>query len=112
MQTFINDYTETSFEPIIGQGCKVKDNTLTVKLFSIPPRNNTKIIRVFIKTRNKVKEILSISQRTKIVKLSGYHSDFGERKLNKNIVTEIKTYKKKQVITVKTDIDSRFLKTI
>lgn len=73
-----------------------------------------KLSRLLVASIKRVKQALNIPLKTKVIRLSSY--DFvvngAKKELNKNIVTEIKTYKGKQTITVKTEIENKYLNPI
>lgn len=73
-----------------------------------------KLSRLLVASIKRVKQALNIPLKTKVIRLSCY--DFvvngAKKELNKNIVTEIKTYKDKQTINVKTEIDNKYLNPI
>lgn len=78
----------------------------------ITTQNN--FLRGLVVLRKKVKQSLNIPIKTKVIRLSGDSIEiFGAKKeLNKNIITEIKTYKDKQTINVKTEIENKYLNPI
>ena len=73
-----------------------------------------KLYRLLVVSIKRVKQALNIPLKTEVIRLSCY--DFvvngAKKELNKNIVTEIKTYKDKQTITVKTEIENKYLNPI
>ena len=73
-----------------------------------------KLSRLLVASIKRVKQALNIPLKTEVIRLSCY--DFvvngAKKELNKNIVTEIKTYKGKQTITVKTEIENKYLNPI
>ncbi len=121
MQNFINEFKEPEFE-------KVSDKTVS-KLFSQP---RIKFYRKIVTVRKIANRILSIPQRTEIIKLpyrfrvlqeyfphenEEYDSEIiptilVQNSLSKNIVVEHKKFKNKTIISVKTDIDNIFLSKI
>lgn len=70
--------------------------------------------RIIVLLRSRLKRFLNIPIKVKIIRLSGdVIEDFGGKKeLNKNILTETRYYKDKEVITVKTDIKNKYLRPI
>ena len=73
-----------------------------------------KLLRGLVVLKKKVKQSLNIPIKTKVIRLSGDSVEiFGAKKeLNRNILTEIKTYKGKEVIIVKTEIENKYLNLI
>ena len=73
-----------------------------------------KLSRGLVVLRKKIKQALNIPIKIKVIRLSGDSIEiFGAKKeLNRNILTEIKTYKGKEVITVKTEIENKYLNLI
>lgn len=60
-----------------------------------------------------VNKLLRIPQRTTISRIAERLPIIrGKKELNKNIVTVIHHYKNKSIITVKTDIEQRYLRPI
>jgi thioredoxin-related protein len=117
MQTFINDYSEPTFKRVPSNLNKAEKtvsellNKLRIKLY--------KRVLTFRRLANR---ILRIPQKTqfiripeRVAKTNFQHAEeelFYWKKLDKNIIVEHKKFKNKQVITVKTDINYRFLKPI
>lgn len=64
-----------------------------------------KLLRRLVDFRKRIKQALNIPLRTKVIRLSGDSVEiFGVKKeLKANIITEIRTYKGKQVIIVRTN---------
>ena len=73
-----------------------------------------KLSRGLVVLRKKIKQALNIPIKIKVIRLSGDSIEiFGAKKeLNRNILTEIKTYKGKEVIIVKTEIENKYLNLI
>lgn len=94
--------------------CKIKDSTLKVNLIINEVTTQNKLLRGLVVLRKKVKQALNIPIKTKVIRLSGDSVEiFGAKKeLNRNILTEIKTYKNKQIINVKTEIENKYLNPI
>lgn len=94
--------------------CRVKDSTLKVNLIVNDVTTQNKFLRSLVVLRKKVKQVLNIPIKTKVIRLRGDSVEiFGAKKeLNKNIITEIKTYKDKQTINVKTEIENKYLNPI
>lgn len=64
-----------------------------------------KLLRRLVGFRKRINQALNIPLRTKVIRLSGDSVEiFGVKKeLKANIITEIRTYKGKQVIIVRTN---------
>jgi hypothetical protein len=64
-----------------------------------------KLLRRLVGFRKRIKQVLNIPLKTKVIRLSGDSVEiFGVKKeLKANIITEIRTYKDKQVIIVRTN---------
>lgn len=73
-----------------------------------------KLSRLLVVSIKRVKQALNIPLKTEVIRLSCYDLvvNGAKKELNKNIVTEIKTYKGKQTITVKTEIENKYLNPI
>jgi len=87
--------------------CKIKDSSINFELNTIKVN---KIGRTIVNVKQFFKRLVNAPQRTKIVRVSNHIS--GAKELKHNILTEIKCFKGKQIINVKTNIDNRFLKAI
>lgn len=63
--------------------------------------------------KSAVNKLLRIPQRVTVGRIAERTSIIrGKKELNKNIVTVIKHYKNKSIVTVKTDIEQRYLRPI
>lgn len=79
----------------------------TIKLTKI-----NKVSRNIINVKTFIRKALNTPQRVQPIRISNHLATNNKKDLEKSIVTEINYYKDKQVIKVRTDIDSRFLKAI
>lgn len=87
--------------------CKIKDSSTN---FQVSTLKINKIGRTLVGVKQFFKRLVNAPQRTRIVRISNHIS--GAKELKTNILTEIRCYKNKQIIEVKTNIDNRFLKAI
>lgn len=92
--------------------CKIKDNSLNITVKTIEPTRINKLGRALVNIKQLYKKALNMPDRTRIVRVSNHLGMAGKKDLTNNILTEIRTYKNKQTIRVKTDIQQRFLKAI
>jgi len=92
------------------QNCKIKDNSLNITVHTAELTKINKIGRTIVNIKQRLRKVVNAPDRTRIITLSGHLSGGAKKDLNKAILTEIHHYKGKQVIKVKTDINSRMLK--
>lgn len=90
------------------QNCKIKDNSLNLELKTIEPTRINKIGRTIVNIKQRLRKLINAPDRVRIVKLSNHLSSGGKKDLKHPILTEINSYKGKQVIKVRTDIQTRF----
>lgn len=69
-----------------------------------------KLGRTIVKIKQRLRKALNITDKPRVIRISGHLSGGAKKDLNHNIITEIKRLKGKQVITVRTDINNRMLK--
>ena len=92
------------------QNCKVKDSSLSFELKTVELTKINKVGRTIVNIKPRLRKLINVPDRVRIVKLSNHLSGGVKKDLTKGILTEINSYKGKQVIKVRTDINSRMLK--
>jgi hypothetical protein len=92
------------------QNCKIKDSSLSFELKTAELTKINKLGRALVNTKQWFKRLVNMPDRTRIVRVSNHLGTAGKKDLEKSILTEIRTYKNKQTIRVKTDINNRCLK--
>lgn len=92
--------------------CKIKDSTLNLTIKTVELNKINKVGRTIVELKQRLRKAFNVPDRVRIVRLSNHLSYGAKKDLEKSITTEINTYKGKQTIKVKTDIDSKFLKPI
>lgn len=117
MQTHLIDYSEPTFKRVSSVFNSAEK---TVSELIIQPK--IKIYRRIVTLRKVVNQVLRIPQKTKIIRIpervaktniqNTAQEVFYWKKLNKNIIVEHKKFKNKEIISVKTDIETKFLKRI
>jgi|GEM_PF-5186743 len=88
--------------------CKIKDSSLSFELKTIKLTKINKLGRTIVNIKQCLKRAFNVPDRTRIIRLSNHLATGGKKDLNKAILTEIHHYKGKQIIKVKTDIQTRF----
>ncbi len=111
-KTFKNDYKELAFEVAKG-ATYIKDQLTTFKFY-----RKVITLRIFLN------RMLRVPKRIEVVRIPDRYQDLGDleqeftnrriwRKfLCQSIVTETRVFKNKSIITVKTDVQSRYLRPI
>jgi hypothetical protein len=94
------------------QNCKIKDNSLNITVREIKPTRINKLGRALVNLKQRLKTFANVPQRVRVVKLSNYIAGAGKKNLESNTITEIRTYKNKQTVKVKAEIQTRFLNPI
>lgn len=125
METFINDYEEPTFKRVPSTFNKA-EKTVS-ELFNQP---RIKFYRRIITLRKLANQLFRIPQRLEIIRIperkqylgdlnfkedleqAGVLKDYLKPNLSKNIISEHRKFKNKTIITVKTDIQNRYLKRI
>jgi hypothetical protein len=90
--------------------CKIKDNSLNITVHTKELTKINKLSRTIVNIKQRLRKLINAPDRVRIIKLSNHIAGAGKKDLNKAILTEINSYKGKQVIKVRTDINSRMLK--
>ncbi len=92
--------------------CKIKDSSLNLELKTVEPSKINKLGRTIVNIRQSLRKTFNITDKPRVIRISGHLSGGAKKDLNHNIITEVKRLKDKQVITVRTDINSRFKRPI
>jgi len=96
------------------QNCKIKDSSLSFELKTVELTKINKLGRTLVNIKQRLRKLINAPDRVRIVKLSNHIVEVGQKEnktvkqLNKNILTEISSFKGKQTIIVRTDIQTRF----
>lgn len=93
-----------------NQNCKIKDNSLNLELKTVELNKINKLGRTIVNIKQRLRKLINAPDRVRIVKLSNHLSGGGKKDLKHPILTEINSYKGKQTIKVRTDINRRMLK--
>ena len=89
------------------QNCRVREG---FKIKVIKPSKTSEVARTIINVRKFIRKALNTPNRYQVYNLSNHK--FGEKELKANIAIEKLFYDKKQVINVKTNVETVFLKPI
>jgi len=90
------------------QNCKIKDSSLSFELKIVELTKINKLGRTIVNIKQCLRKLVNAPDRTRIIKLSNHLSGGAKKDLTKPILCEIHHYKGKQIIKVKTDIQTRF----
>ncbi len=91
------------------QNCKIKDNSLNITVHTKELTKINKLGRTIVNIKQCLRKLVNAPDRTRIIRLSNHLSYSPHKKnLEKGIITEINSYKGKQIIKVRTDIQTRF----
>lgn len=90
------------------QNCKIKDNSLNLTVKTVELTKINKIGRTIVNIKQRLRKLINAPDIVRIIKLSNHIATAGKKDLTKDILTEINSYKGKQTIKVRTDIQPRF----
>lgn len=80
-----------------------------MEIKTLQPTKVNKVSRSIVNGISFIKTTLKVPERHSIIRLKDHEALYGKKSLTKSIVTELKTYKGVQTISVKTDIHFRCL---